>query len=458
MNPVTSADLDQLRQALTLGLSRQPLKPSAALAALMAEAPGERALAMLALAGQRLRFERTASPEMTATPEAAIRLHEDPRPVMPEPLRRALLRLVRGADKSMTGAVASAAVRRLGASGYRLNPFDLPGLMPHIKVQADQLGLAERAYLALTEVSDVPADAPSLLYTDITRDNWTAFPKGARGSFLRAERRRDAGQARALLEAVFKMEPAATRGDLLTALDVGLSRDDLPFLESIATDRAESVRTIVASLVSCVPGTAAFEGRIAAVAACFSRASGLGKVASSLGLGNEVNYAAPKGTNHVQINALFAGLTAHDIAAAAKITVAELLDALPANDYQIFPQFLAAASAASDPASAVLQLVMHKLEPTRSDVYPHVYTLQQLTAELTTTLPDDFACELLASERWRGVIKRYTDATASHALKDDGTLIITATLLPTAAMSAFLATLEPLLVTTTRSARDFALT
>jgi Family of unknown function (DUF5691) len=458
-DPITEADLAAVRQALTLGLARQPLRLSPGLQAFTAQANNGRdpALATLALIGQRLRFERPSWPIVEPVSEAAIRLHHDERPVLPEALRRSMLRLINGADKHATGMVAAAAFQRLGAVGWRLNPFDLPTLMPHLKGLIGQLGLAERAYLALTETAETAAKSSSLLYVDIARDNWTEFTKGHRASFLRAERRKDAATAGALLEGVFKTESAVVRAELLSALEIGLSSADLPFLESIATDRAESVRTIATSLITRIPGTAAFDERVAAAAACFSRTSGLGKLASAIGLGNEVVFKAPKDNNPQQLRTLFAGLSADHIATAAGITVTQLLDALPTKDVSIFFGLLEAARPMPTTApGGTMALITYMLSPERAEPYPNFHFLHLLAAELTAPLADELAGRLLQSTRWQIVTQSPHEASTSSAPKDDGTFLLTAMLLPVSAMPAFLQSIAPLLVTTTRNARDFA--
>jgi hypothetical protein len=141
--------------------------------------------------------------------------------------------------------------------------------------------------------SSSAADAPGLLQAEITPESWTTFPKAHRVAFLRDYRRKHPAEARKLVEDVFKSEPAAVRGDLLAALEVGLSRDDLPWLESLATDRAESVRTIAARLVACVPGT--FTARLAEAARCFVRSS-VGGILSRIGLASTSAVFKPPST------------------------------------------------------------------------------------------------------------------------------------------------------------------
>src|SRR5262249_14164700 len=184
-------EIARLRQAMLLGLARQPLAVPAPLQPLVAAATPARdaALTVLALAGQQQRFERaTLERGQDATPEAARQMHADPRPIMPEPARRALLRLASGVDRGAADAVLSAAARHVMRAGFRLHPFDFSRLIGHIKGDARCLGLAERAYLALAGGSGT-TDAPNLLHAEITAENWTTFPKGHRIAFLRATRR-----------------------------------------------------------------------------------------------------------------------------------------------------------------------------------------------------------------------------------------------------------------------------
>src|SRR5262249_7199833 len=158
-----------------LGIARQPIVPPETLKPLLAAAAPDRdpALALLALAGQQQRFQQGGVFEkVEATPEAAQRLHQDQRPILPEPARPALLRLASGVEKGAADAVLSVAVRRIAAAGFRLHPFDLPSLIAHIKGDAQCLGLAERAFLALVSDAAV-ADAAGLLHGEATRETWT---------------------------------------------------------------------------------------------------------------------------------------------------------------------------------------------------------------------------------------------------------------------------------------------
>src|SRR5262249_44191125 len=160
----------------------------------------------------------------------------DPRPILPPPARRVLARLTTSVEKAHAGAVLSIAVRRVGEAGCRVHPFDLPALARHVKGDAESLGLAERAYLALTASDSEDNGAGSLFFERITTDNWTTFPRASRRAFVADVRRQDAAAGRALVEAVWKTEQAPMRAALLEALTTALGPDDKPFLDSLSGD------------------------------------------------------------------------------------------------------------------------------------------------------------------------------------------------------------------------------
>src|SRR5262249_56270986 len=123
----------------------------------------------------------------------------------------------------------------------------------------------------------------------------------ARRPSPRSDARKRPGGARPLLQDVFKSEPANVRGDLLGALDVGLGVDDLPFLESLASDRADSVRAVAARLVAAVPGTPAFTARLSEAARCFVRSSlSVGGILKRIGLAGTVavTFKPTASSNH----------------------------------------------------------------------------------------------------------------------------------------------------------------
>jgi hypothetical protein len=359
--PISTQDLARIRQTFFLGLARQPLAAPVQLQSLLAAAPErEPALAVLAIAGQRQRFARPAGHRHNGTPEAARRLHEDRRPILPGGARRLLMRVANGADKATADAVISTAVRRVQRAGFRLHPFDLPRLIGHIKGDARCLGLAERAYLALADVSG-KSETSSLLHTEITAENWTQFPKAHRVAFLREERRRDAAAGRALLESVLRSEPAAVRADLVAALDVGLGPDDWPLLQGLIVDRSENVRNTAAQLSARVPGTPGYQ-----------------------------------------------------------LAAQRLARALTGTGFPLAPQ------------------------------------LAWLAGSVAGMASPELGRALLSSPTWRAIVEGLKEATTPAAMKDDGTLVWTAAVLPPELLPAFRDAIAALLPITTRPALDLA--
>jgi Family of unknown function (DUF5691) len=461
--PISAQDLAQLRQAMFLGLARQPLGVPGRLQPFIAAAPErEAALTVLALAGQWQRFKRPiVERSADGIPEAARRLHQDQRPIMPEPARRLLLRLANGVEKALADAVVCVAVRRLMRAGFRLHPFDLPRLIGHIKGDARCLGLAERAYLSLADASSKP-DAASLLHVEINAENWTEFPKGHRAAFLREERRKNPTAARELLESVFKSEPAAMRADLLAALDVDLGADDLPFLESLTADRAETVRSVASRLTASVSGTAAFIARLADAARCFGRnTSAVSGILKRVGLAStaSVVFTPPRRANLIEQRAalanLFDGFSVTEIADAAALTVEEMVAALPADEDTVLMALSNRAVLDGD-EETMLRLVAHRLSKIDAQRFSVAPLLQWFAENLTGSVPPEFGNILLGSAAWQAFIQRVKEATTSAAMKDDGTLIWTAALLPSELLATFRDAVSGLPPITIRSACDFA--
>ena len=453
---VSAAEIGRIKQAMVLGLARAPLAVPPALAPLAA-ANGEATLTVLALIGQRARFERHGiGRDRGETPAAALQMHEDERPLLPEAARRALRRIGTSAEKALLPVVLCAAMRRIAVSGSRLHPFDLPDLASALKANVAGLGRAERAYLALTgaaDESDATAGAPSLTQATITAETWTGFGKAARAAFLRRERAKDPAAARALLESVFKAEPAPVRGELLAALDIGLSPADEPFLKSLEKDRAESVRLAAADLLSRVPGSPAFDDRLAKAAGCFMRPAGMSRVLSAVGLASQVSFQPPKDLDPLRLYALFNGLPLGAVAAAASLRPDEILDALPVDSWGLFSSFLTTAqrTAAVGAPSDLPHLVAYQLSPSANAAYPAPHVLGSIADALSSPLDEAFSAKLISSPRWQAVVTAHL-----QSVKDDGTFILTAIMLPRSALPSFVESIAAVPGGTTRTARDFA--
>jgi hypothetical protein len=391
-------------------------------------------------------------------------MHDDPRPILPPPARRVLTRLTASVEKAHAGAVLSIAVRRVGEAGCRVHPFDLPALARHIKGDAESLGLAERAYLALTATDSEDEGAKSLFFDHITTDNWTTFPKASRRAFVADVRRQDAAAGRALVETVWKMEPAPMRVALLEALATSLGPDDKTFLDSLSGDRAESVKLTAARLLARMPSTEEYAQRLVTAAACFKRPT-KGIVAglmNSIGLGGDgVVFTPPEGAakdskNWTERQAarqhLFAGLRIAELAAAAGATPDEIIVALPPDEQPVLMLLLDAAVIDGD-IEAVRRIVGQCLLSCQT--LP-AHLLMQLADKVRATLAPSEAERFLAAPAWIDTIKAFREATTPAQLKDDGRLIFTAVLMPRATMPAFIRSLAHLSPASTRSAKDFA--
>ncbi|GLH81968.1 hypothetical protein SSBR45G_68770 [Bradyrhizobium sp. SSBR45G] len=444
----------RLRQSLLLGLTRQPLTVPATLTGLLPR-DREPALPLLALAAQWQRFAGAPSPVADPVPDAALRLHQDARPILPAPARRALKALARSAEKSLTSNVLPLALRRIQAAGCRLHPFDLPDLVPHIKANAEDQGLAERAFLALTASDSDEDAAKGLFFERITIDNWTTFPKAQRRAFVAGLRRDDPAAGRALIESVWKSEPAPVRAALLDALVVGLGADDQPFLESLSGDRADSVKQVAVQLLARIAERAARGNRLTEAARCFKRA---GSLLAKIGLGSAstLTFTLPSdGLKWQETEALrerlFGGLQLSALAAAVGAPPEALIAALPPSEHRILVLLMEAASAEGDD-DTVMHIIGARLAAGDS---LHGYIVMSLAAKARQPLAPATAQRVLASPAWQKAVKELADATTPAAQKDDGRLVLMAALMPSAAMPAFLASLDALPLATTRGAKDF---
>jgi hypothetical protein len=255
---INAEESDALERALLIGTARQKLP---AIGLLPTASEPARALAGLAVLAQRRRFVRPAAIPAAATPRF---LPDDPRPILPAPVRKALARLVDSSSKIPgTAVLIDNALQRVATHGLRLHPFDLPRLTAILRTLDHLLGPVERAYLAMLQPTGPP------LPHGIDADNWTLFPRAARGAFLKHLRQMEPDLAREMLQACWAGEPAAMRGEFVAALRSGLSDVDRTFLEQAAADRAETVRRAANAMLADLPGTPAHDEQIAEAASRF---------------------------------------------------------------------------------------------------------------------------------------------------------------------------------------------
>jgi hypothetical protein len=497
VSPLTADGVERLRRAFILGLNRDPLPlPEAARdairdAGLEAEAP----LIALALAAQSRRFERPASarPNRTrpATPEAArnaARLfHDDPRPILPAPARRKLNRLIASQKTAIAQHLMWAVLTRLNRRGLRLHPFDLPVMEPLLRANENVLGPAERAFLALTAVpqSGDDSEPESLLHEAIDASNWRSFKKPQRLAFLKELRLADPAAGRALLEASFKEETAALRAELTGALEAGLSPDDRAFLEGLEKDRTEKVRFAALRLLSRLPGTEAYDKRIAHVLTRFERRGegkkDAGKIVFRL-------LSANKTASETMIRELFDGLSLRTLAGLHQMFPDEFVDALSDGaSAALLPVLIPGAMAEGD-VEMITTLIsrvgpsdlMKAVSFTRDnhDAFRpearmafaagfvrcvedasiiHSLSLADLGAMLGGPLPVDLADVYLATAGWKRVVtvtsKEEADWREHHDLE---TVFYTALITPSERLPQFLAAIETVRPDASRFAQDFA--
>lgn len=255
----------QVLPALLAGTGRHPLHVTAELDDVIRPGDPKGALHALSLTAQALRFERPLPPPNFAT-EATIK---DERAIIPEHLRRPLLRVFNG--KRSSDAAALTLAWEFAKLRLRPHPFDLPRLDAFVRAHAEHLGVTAQHWVRYQAEQRAGAATQPRGYFDadeINEANWTDAPPAPRARFLQERRGQDAAAARALLESVWAQEDADARFALLAALQCGLSAEDQPFLEGLAKDRAPRVRALSQRLLARLPGQA---GENPAMQECLSR-------------------------------------------------------------------------------------------------------------------------------------------------------------------------------------------
>ncbi len=423
----TTEDLEALKRACILGLSRHPLPKKTGAAALAVTGEDAQPLTLLALMAQYARFlpPKARPGELRATGQSPV---DDPRPVLPEAARGALTRLLQVRQPSQDDPMLQAVFDRLRDHGYRLHPFDLPKLAGALRRHEDRLGPAERAYLRRLR-PDRDGAEDGLLAQTIDPDTWTDFPRAARLRFLRELRATAPEEARRLVESCFAGEAASLRADLVEALQVGLSAADRPFLESLDRDRARTVKERARELLAHIRGTAAYEERLSRVLDLFAVKKGL------LNRRERLTFKPPVAGRGVDpaaaLRASLSGLWLSDLCRGLELSFGQLQEMLPKAEDGLAYALMSCALAeghldglsrlAATIADFELQPALEALEDTLWrrpkaeqaevvrlliaqapwDRLPPGDAWERIRAALDGALPQDIAEALLASPAWR---------------------------------------------------------
>jgi hypothetical protein len=330
--------LEQLTRSFLLGTARNPAPLAAAFTHLAGSTGAPSELAALALLGQRMRF-RKPSPAPAASDVPAIADH---RAIVPDAARVLMRRLLGGKDGTTDDIASLALADACHRRRVRPHPFDLPRLAAFVKRHGELLGATASAWAARGDAEAQPA---SFFDADaIDESNWTQARPAARAAFIAALRSREPERARALVEASFASEAAPVRVRLLGALAHGLCAADVPFLESLAKDRAPSVREEAQRLLKYIPGTAAAQDRLRDLAARTKvGTAGLLRRRKTLTLERPANLQALANADRVWAVGEFAGLGLDEIAAAFALPVSDMI-AAAADDAALIALFARQAS------------------------------------------------------------------------------------------------------------------
>jgi len=99
-------------------------------------------------------------------------------------------------------------------------------------------------------LQDWVAGAAGRIEADLSAETWADFAPAARALAFAELRRTDPAGAREMLAAKAAGESSEVRLRLIAALATGLSAADLPYLQSLASDRAPKVKACAASLLA----------------------------------------------------------------------------------------------------------------------------------------------------------------------------------------------------------------
>ncbi len=229
-----TATLSQLRQAWLIGGKAQAPQDWSALFA--GRTPND--LDLVALTGQAFQFGYVQHQSGELKFETALPVLDAPQLNTEQRLlfQRATDRLTKNA-RDLYDAVWLA-----GARGYAVHPLDWMPASAQTPVPA-----IYRPWQLWME--RIEARAPGEVITPETWSDWSWTERRAAALELRMQ---DLSAGRDLIAAVAAKEPADKRADLMRIFWHGLSVEDVPFLESLSTDRSDKVKSIATALLARV--------------------------------------------------------------------------------------------------------------------------------------------------------------------------------------------------------------
>jgi Family of unknown function (DUF5691) len=307
--------LDPVLTRWTVGGQASAVAPVAWQDAPGASSGEESELRLLALAGHYLDLC------VTPTPATQLRaLTELPTlawPIVPEAQRSLVRRCLKSFKDQETRRDM---VVMLAARGYVLHPADwMPSQsdedIPDIYAPWRDWATAQAAQ---NHNNTKEHDA-------LTAENWDEWWPAARMNALKALRARAPDQALAVLVAKAAGEAADTRFRLIECLVARLSDQDIPYLESLSTDRAPKIKALAASLLARLGRQSANQEDSTELAAFFEfQTKGIFRKTRSL-VPREIKTPAQRATRE----ALFARADFLSFSRSLGVTPAELIAMWP---------------------------------------------------------------------------------------------------------------------------------
>ena len=232
--------LDPLMTRWTMGGQAAGLAPSAWKDAAGNGDAVEGELRLLALTGQYLGLC------VAPTPGSALTEVPDIPPLALPLLPASQASLARRCLKSLKESGGQRdLIHLLAARGYAIHPADW---MP--SRHDDAVPDAYAPWRDWAEGQAVGISAAKDVHDELTEANWADWWPAARRMALVRIRARDPARATALLAAKAAGEGAEVRLRLVECLISGLSEADVPYLESLSSDRAPKIKTLAASLLA----------------------------------------------------------------------------------------------------------------------------------------------------------------------------------------------------------------